>query len=234
MFYWAVDVQLIGKNPVPRRSSPKVEKIEKPALTEQQVQGLLGAVPVQYRAFYAVLALTGVRCGEALGLKWADIDFADSTLHVRHAIYRGKETTPKTPAALRDRPTVPELRQALLNHKVMAVYREPSDYVFASASGSPLNPDLLRETLQAILKCMGCGLSNPVRMDCTFCAIRAVCCSIGARVAISRLHRNGSVTAIRVSLLTRTCIRRKISSAGQPKFSAGRCSHGQMCLLERT
>jgi hypothetical protein len=61
------------------------------------------------------------------------------------AIYRGKETTPKTPAALRDRPIVPELRQALLNHKVMAVYREPSDYVFASASGmeEKSNPALI-------------------------------------------------------------------------------------------
>ena len=68
----------------------------------------IGNFLIQCKAFYAVLVLTGIRCGEALGLKWADVDLADSMLHVRRAIYRGQETTPKTPAALRDRPMVPE------------------------------------------------------------------------------------------------------------------------------
>jgi integrase len=107
------------------------------------------------------LVLTGIRCGEALGLKWADIDLADSMLHVRRAIYRGQETTPKTPSALRDRPIVPELQQAMLHHKVMAVYRKSSDYVFASAGGRPLNPDLLRKALQSTLIRMGIHFEQP-------------------------------------------------------------------------
>ena len=161
MFNVAVDLRLIKVSPVPRRSGPKQEKVAKVALSEQQVADLLRRVPVQYKAFYAVLVLTGIRSGEALGLKWMDIDLADSMLHVRRAIYRGQETTPKTPGSLRDRPMMPELQQALLNHKVMAVYRQPSDYVFASSSGRPLNPDLLRSAMQATLKNMGARFERP-------------------------------------------------------------------------
>jgi len=48
----------------------------------------------------------------------------------------------------------PELYTALLNHNAMAHYGAPNDYVFASSSGRPLNPDQLRETLQKVLKGM--------------------------------------------------------------------------------
>jgi integrase len=37
----------------------------------------------------------------------------------------------------------------------MAAYNQPSDYVFASSSGRPLNPDLLRKTMQTALKIIG-------------------------------------------------------------------------------
>src|SRR5439155_25639837 len=89
MFSYAVELELIEKTPVKRGIAPKLERIEKPALTEQQLFALLDAVPVRYKAFYMTLALTGIRTGEALGLKWADVDFADSSLHIRRAIYRG-------------------------------------------------------------------------------------------------------------------------------------------------
>jgi integrase len=146
MFTYAVDtLELIENSPMKPRSAPKQDKTEKPALSE----------------FYMTLALTGIRTGEALGLKWADLDFADSSLNIRCAIYRGKETTPKTSDSIRTRPMVLELRQALLNHKTMAAYNQQSDYIFASSSGRPLNPDLLRKTLQTALKSIGVKFSIP-------------------------------------------------------------------------
>jgi integrase len=148
MLNYAVELELIQKSPMKRGIAPKRDETEKPALTESQLSMLLGAVPIQHRAFYVTLALTGIRTGEALGLKWHDVDFADSSLNIRCAIYRGKETTPKTSNSIRSRPMAPALRQALLNHKTLAVYNQPTDYIFASSSGRPLNPDLLRTTLQ--------------------------------------------------------------------------------------
>jgi integrase len=159
MFSYAVELELIEKTPMKRGIAPKLERTEKPALTEQQLFALFDAVSVSYKAFYMTLALTGIRTGEALRLKWADVDFTDSTLNIRRAIYRGAETTPKTNSSIRPRPMVMELRQALLNHKAMVVYDRPSDYVFASSSGRPLNTDLLRKTLQVTLKTIGVNFS---------------------------------------------------------------------------
>lgn len=45
-----------------------------------------------------------------------------------------------------------ELYTSLLNHKAMAHYLQPTDYVFASSSGRPANPDQLREALQKVLR----------------------------------------------------------------------------------
>ena len=151
MFTYAHDLELIPSNPVKKGIAPKQEKTEKPALTDVQLYALFDAVPLRYKAFYMTLAFTGIRTGEALGLKWADLDFASHDLNVRRAIYRGKETTPKTSSSIRPRPMVEELYTALLNHKKISTYTRPEDYVFASSSGRPMNPDSLRETLQAAL-----------------------------------------------------------------------------------
>ena len=80
--------------------APKLNRTEKPALTEDQLYAVFDALPVRCKAFYMTLALTGIRTGEALGLKWADVDFASHELNIRRAIHRGKETTPKTSGSI--------------------------------------------------------------------------------------------------------------------------------------
>ena len=144
-------------------ASPKGIKSEKVALSEQQVTQLLTLLPPRTKGFYLTLLMTGIRPGECLGLKWGDVDFADKQLRIERQIYRGKETTPKTEISKRTRPMVGELAQALVHHKIMSHYTEPSDFVFASVSGRPMNPDNLRKTLQATLKRM--GLSLPKHAD---------------------------------------------------------------------
>ncbi len=111
---------------------------------------------IRYRAFYGVLLFTGIRNGEALGLKWADLDFAGRQVEVKRAWVRAKggrrEGPPKTEHSLRKRPIHPELYDALLHHKAMAHYTKPTDYVFACSTGNPLNCDMLRKTLQDVLR----------------------------------------------------------------------------------
>ena len=119
MFTYAHDLELIPSNPVKRGIAPKIERSEKPALSEEQLYALFDAVPIRYKAFYMTLAFTGIRTGEALGLKWADVDFASHELNIRRAIYRGGETTPKTSSSIRPRPMVADLNRTLLNHKAM-------------------------------------------------------------------------------------------------------------------
>ncbi len=68
---------IIARNPIKRRFFKKEkDKPKKPALDEAQLAKLLKALPIRYRAFFTTLSLTGIRSGEALGLQWADVDFA--------------------------------------------------------------------------------------------------------------------------------------------------------------
>jgi|SRR5579864_149062 len=157
MFNHAADtLELIAKSPVKKSIAPKLDRREKASLSSEQAWSLWDALVdpklMRYRAFYGVLLFTGIRTGEALGLTWEDIDFANRQITVRRAIYRGRPTSPKTPASLRTRPMPPELYSALRNHRAMAHYVAATDYVFASSSGQPANPDQLRETLQKVLR----------------------------------------------------------------------------------
>lgn len=71
MFSYAVELELIAKSPVKRGVAPKQDKAEKPALREEQFWALFDkdGLPIRYKAFYMTLRLTGIRTGEALGLK---------------------------------------------------------------------------------------------------------------------------------------------------------------------
>lgn len=157
MFNHATEtLELISKSPIKKGLAPKIDKREKPSLTPEQAwelwDELSGIETIRYRAFYGTLLFTGIRTSEALGLKWADVDFANRQVTIRQAISRGRATTPKTEASLRPRPMSPDLSTALLHHRAMATYIQPTDYVFASSSGRPANPDQLREALQKVLR----------------------------------------------------------------------------------
>lgn len=92
-----------SRYPVDREElAPKVGRRERPLLTPELAwqlwDELAGTQTIRYRAFYDTLLFTGIRTSEALGLKWADVDFANQQITIRQAISRGKATTP--PAVL--------------------------------------------------------------------------------------------------------------------------------------
>lgn len=94
-----------GPNPVdalPKNIRPQAKKVsqdeaERMRLTdEEQERFLRVAVATKHPAFYVTLALTGLRTGEALGLKWGDVDLDAKSLHVRRSIRHGIVSAPKT------------------------------------------------------------------------------------------------------------------------------------------
>jgi integrase len=80
-----------------------------------------------------VAAVTGLRRGELVGLKWEDIDFANGKIHVRRSLVDQIEGEPKTEASKRPIPLEPALAFALSTWKQQASYSKPSDWVFASS-----------------------------------------------------------------------------------------------------
>lgn len=65
---------------------------------------------------------TGMRIGEALGLRWCDCDFEEGIIHVTHALlykqgedgnYRYRISAPKTEAGFREIPMFDEVKAVL-------------------------------------------------------------------------------------------------------------------------
>ena len=92
----------------------------------------------------ALSVLSGLRQGEALGLRWKDVDVKKGVVHVRLQLdRRGELVVPKTPAAKRDVPIPTSLCRLLSAQRMQAfaVGRAATDnFVFASTTGGPLHP----------------------------------------------------------------------------------------------
>lgn len=64
--------------------------------TATQVQQIIAVSPEPYKTMFTVLAMTGMRAGEMLGLQWADIDFASGCIHIRRSAWYGHVQTTKS------------------------------------------------------------------------------------------------------------------------------------------
>ncbi|MHB8958365.1 MAG: tyrosine-type recombinase/integrase [Candidatus Limnocylindrales bacterium] len=113
-----------------------------------------------YRALWAVLGGTGLRLGEALGLKWSDIDTAAGVLSVNRSLRvvpndNGAERlqilAPKT-AASRRRVRIPKFAMQALAGVPRQLH---SDYVFTTGKATFLNPSNTRTRFKADLATAG-------------------------------------------------------------------------------
>jgi integrase len=88
MLNLAVALELLNSNPMQRVPKPKVERAEKPALAPADVKRIAEYMPQSLKALIVLLYLTGLRIGEALALKWSDVDFDQSKLYVQRSVWR--------------------------------------------------------------------------------------------------------------------------------------------------
>ena len=80
---------LIPRNPAAHANKPKVRQEEIQPLDAAQAGALLEAARGdRYEALYALCLMAGLRQGEALGLKWSDIDLDAGTLRVNRQLQR--------------------------------------------------------------------------------------------------------------------------------------------------
>jgi integrase len=149
----AVKWSLIPRNPCDLVDPPRVQQVEMQALDERQLMALLAATR-QTRHYVAVLlaALTGMRLGEILGLKWSDIDLECRECQVVRSLQKTDEGLSfKTPKTRRSRRSVllPQMAiDALKAHRaqqneerlLMGVAYQDLDLVFARPDGSMWPP----------------------------------------------------------------------------------------------
>jgi integrase len=88
----AVRFNRIPFNPAARVDPPKVRQEEITPLDAEQARGFLRAARGdRFEALYVLSLTTGLRMGEALGLRWSDIDLDAGTLRVSRQVQRMRE-----------------------------------------------------------------------------------------------------------------------------------------------
>jgi integrase len=100
----AVAEGLLDANPaeqivLPRRRAGRAWSTrERRFLTRAELVRLLDEVPVKWRSLFELLAATGLRISEAVGLRWSDLvlDGPSPHVHVRRAIVKGAVVAPKS------------------------------------------------------------------------------------------------------------------------------------------
>lgn len=163
--------QLLARNPADSVQPPRAERRELTTLTAVQVSALLAAAdetPIGRLARLA--AMTGMRRGELLGLRWQDVDLEAGVAHVQQTaqripgkgwVFRQPKTRLSRRAIALSPATVTLLRQQRRQQaegRLLAgsVYQD-RDLVFASAVGTPIEPGTILRTWTRVLATAGVG-----------------------------------------------------------------------------
>ncbi|OBF65919.1 integrase [Mycobacterium sp. 852002-51971_SCH5477799-a] len=149
----AVRDGLLARNPCHLVKRPGVRRIEAKYLDTSAVSALLVAADgLRYAPVLKLIASTGLRRGEALALRWADVDLDDGVLLVRGTLSRvnGKLaiTVPKSERSRREIPLAPPVVAMLEAHRKTQLEErlraanvwQDTGLVFTSELGTPVEP----------------------------------------------------------------------------------------------
>ncbi len=169
----AVKWEIIDDNPCRKVTMPKSKENKVKALQSHELDKLLSKID-SFEEPRAVLliylfTLSGIREGEAAGLKWQDIDFDNNIMHIeREAMYIPKEglriTPPKSATSTRDIVIPNALCEKLKAYKVIqdkdiadreSLYHDEG-YIITQFNGAPVHAKTIR---------------NWIKKACAFCDV---------------------------------------------------------------
>ena len=137
------------------------ERTEIRFLTLDEVRALVAnARPGIYqqldRAMFLVAAMTGLRKGELVALRWRDVDWTTQRIRVRQNYTRGQFGTPKSKRSTRSVPLADEPAGELDRLYKASRWKADSDLVFAHpATGGVQHKQNISRRMSAALKAAG-------------------------------------------------------------------------------
>jgi integrase len=146
---------LIPSNPVrktrfPRRG-PRKERAE---ITPEKIRKLLAALPEPSASVARLVVCTGLRIGEALALRWGDIDLESRVVRVTRNVYDGHFDEPKSQRSRRSVPLGAMSIEVLSARKPAGV--NPETLVFSTDMGTPFDRhNLVNRQLKPTCKELG-------------------------------------------------------------------------------
>lgn len=199
-------LELIDRNPAARAKAPTGVRTEASTWTGEEVNRFLAVVADDpLYALWVVLATTGVRRGEALGLRWSDVDLKNHTLSVAQTIttvgHRVVVSPPKSDRSRRRLGLDPDTVRVLQDHKhaqerdrkLLGV--EPSVLVFTDEDGGPIHPSAVTRRFKRLVKASGLPpLKGPHDLRHTWASL-ALAAGIHPKVVSDRLgHSTIAIT----------------------------------------
>ena len=203
----AVRWDLLARNPADLADPPLVPRRELKTWTPEQLAAFLEHVRGDRLApAVRLTAMTGMRRGEVLGLRWSDIDLAEGRLSIQQArlsiAYEVVVSEPKTAKGRRsvalDSETVAQLR----NHRKRQLEERlaagelwhDGDAVFTDELGWPIHPDRFTKLFVTLVESSGMERLTPHGLRHTHATI-ALQANRNPKVVSERLgHANVSIT----------------------------------------
>jgi integrase len=128
---------------------PVVGKQHQPSLTEDEMTKIAAEASGREQMLYVLIAATGLRIGEALGLEVKHLSDDCTLLSVEQSLFAGKVQDPKTPAAVR----VVDVPGAVASLLKAYIADRKDGFVFATRNGHAiLQSNLLRRKLHPLLR----------------------------------------------------------------------------------
>jgi integrase len=148
----AVMQDLLTDNPVRKTRLPRRGPVEEKAPIETEtVKKLIEKLAEPSRSIASLLAMTGLRIGELLALRWQNVDLENGFLSVCQTVYEGHFDEPKSKRSKRRIPLGPRCVEIFAALKPTEA--APSTLVFSARNGSPLSRrNLLNRQLKPVCK----------------------------------------------------------------------------------
>jgi len=180
----AVDDGIIIANPAASVRVARVraeDRRQQRALTTNEVEAIISHTPPRWRLLVRFMSETGLRIGEVVALEWDDLDLGHHHVYVHRRIYRGRVGAPKTAAGVRRVPLSDHLVRELWEARKRSRYNSDGDPVFASRSGTPLNPANISKWFKPAVRAAGVEWASPH-------SLRHYCATELARSGFSPAH----------------------------------------------
>jgi excisionase family DNA binding protein len=116
---------------LPRAENCAGRRVQRKVLSPSQTNSIAEKLS-EPSTLVSFLAVTGLRIGEAIAIKWSD--FEDDVLHVQRRMYDGKVDTTKSRDSKRRIPIPPALLER------MKTLGNTGEWIFHARGGVPLNP----------------------------------------------------------------------------------------------
>jgi integrase len=157
------------RNPCTLIKRLKVQRKDIEPFALDEVQQILARVRADYQPYFTVRFLTGMRSGEAHGLKWKHIDFARRQILIRETYQNGRTEYTKTAGSQREihmsQPVSDALSKMIPEGHATDPQAFADQYVFRTRNGNPIdNTNFNDRVWKPLLRNLGLAYRRPYQM----------------------------------------------------------------------